>query len=789
MKKTLLIIASAIFLSFNLAAQEFVKVDKTAERQVVQLNQNQVLEISLPAIPSAGYGWYAFSEERNEFIPTKSISNGVVAQIGNKEYVSLSREEDMVGGEENQIMRFVGVSEGTCEIKLYYARPWEKGIEPLDEFTITVNSEGVYTGTYKPIVKKSNLVPIQGNPSDRDRAYPVKFFWGDQYGTTPVKNQANCGSCWAFAGVGCIEAAIKIKDYKTTDVSEQWIMNCIGSTGGTFNGCQGGSNDPFQFVSGQTGVVYEATIPYACANNGTESTCIKSCNSSATKQEKMTGYLDLSTTYAAIKQAIYDYGAVYVSMDADGDSLAYYKKGVFTYNDPAGTNGRNHAVVLVGWNDDPNDGLDDHWYMRNSWGANWGENGYIRIKYGLQLLGGSPSIIKYGSALISHTLAPVANFSALNLSSCNGGPFQFIDSSYNVPTSWAWNFGDGTTSTLQNPTHTYTASGTYTVTLTATNAYGNNVKTRTSYITVTKPAAPTATGTTISAGNTATLTASGTGTLKWYDAATNGNLLATGTSFTTPPLTQTTSYYVQNDVVSTEQTIGSTAPTINGGYYAAAATQGIVFNASAGLTIKSVDVKSSEAGDRTIYLKNRLGEVIASKVVNIPVGSVTVPLDIYVPAGEEFVLYPSNACKLWRDTLNGNYPYTVANLATITNNTIGNTALYYFFYNIKIQKETCSSSRTQVTVVISGMEDFAKNNVKLFPVPSITGQVRMEFDNISNEINLLSVQNTIGEVVYTEKIESGNFAKTFDFSHLTKGIYIIRLTGNEKTILGKMILQ
>jgi len=93
MKKTLLIIASAIFLSFNLAAQEFVKVDKTNERQVVQLNQNQVLEISLPAIPSAGYGWHAFSEERNEFIPTKSISNGVLNKLEIKSMFRLAEKK------------------------------------------------------------------------------------------------------------------------------------------------------------------------------------------------------------------------------------------------------------------------------------------------------------------------------------------------------------------------------------------------------------------------------------------------------------------------------------------------------------------------------------------------------------------------------------------------------------------------------------------------------------------------------------------------------------------------
>jgi PKD repeat protein len=78
---------------------------------------------------------------------------------------------------------------------------------------------------------------------------------------------------------------------------------------------------------------------------------------------------------------------------------------------------------------------------------------------------------------------PVVQFNASSTSTCSG-TISFTDVSLNAPTSWLWNFGDGNTSTLQNPTHTYTASGVYTVSLTATNAFGNNTLTKTNYINV-----------------------------------------------------------------------------------------------------------------------------------------------------------------------------------------------------------------------------------------------------------------------------------------------------------------
>jgi len=93
----------------------------------------------------------------------------------------------------------------------------------------------------------------------------------------------------------------------------------------------------------------------------------------------------------------------------------------------------------------------------------------------------------YTVTVRANTNPPVANFTSTYVPGSCVNPVQFTDQSQNAPTSWLWNFGDGGTSTLQNPAHQYAASGNYTVTLTTTNGFGSNVTTRTNYLTVSVP--------------------------------------------------------------------------------------------------------------------------------------------------------------------------------------------------------------------------------------------------------------------------------------------------------------
>jgi PKD repeat protein len=110
-----------------------------------------------------------------------------------------------------------------------------------------------------------------------------------------------------------------------------------------------------------------------------------------------------------------------------------------------------------------------------------GASGTSGVTFSTGISGGIGATIAVAPVAVT---PPVADFTATPLSGAHPLSVAFTDTSSNTPTSWAWNFGDGGTSTAQNPSHSYTAAGIYTVTLTATNAGGSDAKTRTGYVTV-----------------------------------------------------------------------------------------------------------------------------------------------------------------------------------------------------------------------------------------------------------------------------------------------------------------
>lgn len=105
---------------------------------------------------------------------------------------------------------------------------------------------------------------------------------------------------------------------------------------------------------------------------------------------------------------------------------------------------------------------------------------------------GSDDETKTGYVTVQNPPPPVANFTGTPTSGLKPLTVQFTDTSTNAPTSWAWTFGDGGTSTLKNPDHVYASAGSYTVTLTATNGGGSDIETKTGYITVSNPPPPVA---------------------------------------------------------------------------------------------------------------------------------------------------------------------------------------------------------------------------------------------------------------------------------------------------------
>jgi PKD repeat protein len=214
------------------------------------------------------------------------------------------------------------------------------------------------------------------------------------------------------------------------------------------------------------------------------------------------------------------------------------------------------------------------------------------------------TVIAHVGASAPVTNPPVASFTADNTINTCTGLVNFTDNSTNTPTSWLWTFGDGTTSTLQDPSHQYTTNGTYTVTLRATNTYGSNTQTITGYITINLPAGPTAANVTHCGNSTFSLSASTTNHVAWFDST--GAFVSGSNPYVTPLSTKTTTYYVQDTVPAPVDSVGpATYNTLGaGGTFTATNQHYLTFDALSNFTLISVVVNASTAGTRTIQLIN-----------------------------------------------------------------------------------------------------------------------------------------------------------------------------------------
>ncbi|MDA3911865.1 MAG: C25 family cysteine peptidase [Bacteroidales bacterium] len=297
----------------------------------------------------------------------------------------------------------------------------------------------------------------------------------------------------------------------------------------------------------------------------------------------------------------------------------------------------------------------------------------------------------------SPEIPPIANFAASPTSTCDG-IVQFTDASLNADT-WSWDFGDGNSSTAQNPVYTYTVNGTYTVALTVNNAYGNDTHTEVDYVVVDMPVAPTVTDAENCGPGDMTLTVSGTGgTLNWYDAPTGGNLVNTGTSLS-DNFAATTSYYVSEMVAGATHNVGLTDNTAGGDYYSGANDHGCVFNALTDFVIETVTVYADGAGDRTIQLRDNADNVLEELIVSLVDGENQVDLFFPVTTGTNYKLVAVAPGNLFYDNTGVAYPYEVADVLSIVNST-EDTSFFIYFYNWVVSEGGCESAREQVTATV-----------------------------------------------------------------------------------------
>lgn len=208
------------------------------------------------------------------------------------------------------------------------------------------------------MVQGTNYVPLPTT------GLAASIDWTTKGAVTPVKNQGQCGSCWAFSTTGSLEGLNFNKNGDLKSFSEQQLVDCSGSYGNL--GCNGGLMDSaFKYVEDK-GIELESTYPYTAADG--------TCQYDASKVVfKNTGYNDVPASDPAQLAAAVNKGPVSVAIEADQFGFQFYSGGVF--DGSCGTQ-LDHGVLVVGYGTDSGK---DFWKVKNSWGGSWGEEGYIRM--------------------------------------------------------------------------------------------------------------------------------------------------------------------------------------------------------------------------------------------------------------------------------------------------------------------------------------------------------------------------------------------------------------------------
>ncbi len=355
------------------------------EVQVSELNDGgavdldgEVLVAKLPSNPSTGYGWQI-----------QGLDDSILRPLDAGEW--LTNTSGLFGGSGTDVLRFVGVGSGTVTLKLSYARSWEAA-DSLKSFSLTVHVARPSQNVSYP--QPAAEVPVAAADGGSITQLPAAYDACPSGGCTPVKDQGSCGSCWAFGTVGPLEQAIKAKDGLTLDLSEQYLVSC--NTDGW--SCSGGwwahSYHQSKYRTGEPGpgAVYESEFPYQASN--------VACNPPHTHYSRLASWVYIGGQYSvpsvdAIKQAVYTYGPVSAAVCVDNAFRGYQPNTVFNPSTSCTT--MNHAIVLVGWDDNALGSGVGAWILRNSWGSSWGNGGYMWIAYGKNNVGYSANYVIYNA--------------------------------------------------------------------------------------------------------------------------------------------------------------------------------------------------------------------------------------------------------------------------------------------------------------------------------------------------------------------------------------------------------
>jgi hypothetical protein len=242
---------------------------------------------------------------------------------------------------------------------------------------------------------------------------------------------------------------------------------------------------------------------------------------------------------------------------------------------------------------------------------------------------------------------------------------------------------------------------------------------------------------------------------------------------------------------------GSTGPTAEGqnqesnNYY-------MTFDALQDIVIRSATVYATGEGERTIGVIAPSGEVLAQTTVMVPDGQSVIDLDLSVEAGVDYGLKVLNGTpNLWRDGIGSelNYPYEIADLATITGTSVGNPqttySYYYFFYDVLVETQgvKCSSNpiEVMVSIVVSVDHIEALEGLEIYPNPS-QGLFNLRWAASSGAIEAQAI-SADGRLAWSKKFGSAADLKQLNLNGIAPGAYTLRLVQADRVATAHIVIR
>jgi len=385
---------------------------------------------------------------------------------------------------------------------------------------------------------------------------------------------------------------------------------------------------------------------------------------------------------------------------------------------------------------------------------------------------------------------PITAFSSSQQESCTG-EIQFKDMTENFPTTWAWNFGDGNTSSEQNPAHIYAQDGTYTVTLETSNDMGTHNEMKVDYIIVDMLEAPQIQGDVTCDGGIATLTAStNNGIVEWLDS--NGNTIGEGDVLVAPPFFEPTTLYARSTNAEVRQVGPEDGNYGTGGYHDTGFRGQVFCDVTEPFELVSVWINAGSAGEKQFDLETINGEVVHSVIVNITeVGPQRVNIGWNVVPGQYAMA--AESVNLYRNDSGTTYPYEhPSGAVTLTGpSPSADAGFYYYFYDWEV-KTGCESESVSIDVNCNsvGIDDNpAVEMFNVFPNPN-DGTFALELQGEAAKNIELTVFDVLGKAIYQDRYDfySGQLNTQIELPNIAAGTFYIKLNISGKVSYQKIVV-